>query len=73
MFRKRYDAGLIENLPEALILRRDGGEIQSFTQAHGRMSRGRLRQLEAMCVAKRAPPQDRTHSPVSQGVVPLEP
>jgi hypothetical protein len=65
--------GLVENLPGVLILYGDGGVIQGFTQAHGRTSRGRLRRLEAMCMAELALPQDRTCSPVKQGVVPLEP
>jgi hypothetical protein len=71
--RKECGASLVEILQEVLVLGGNSGKIRGFPQACRRTLQGRLHPLKAMCVAERAPIQDRIYSPVDQGVVPLEP
>ena len=70
---ERCSTGLIKNLPEVLVLHRNGGEMRGFSQARKKTSRARLRRLQTMHVVERAPTHDRIGSPVEQRIVPLEP
>ena len=56
--QKRSGLGLVEHLPEVLVLRRNGGEVWG---------------LQAMGVPEQAPAYDGTSRPVNEGIVSLEP
>jgi hypothetical protein len=73
VLRKQSGPVLTEPLPEVLVLRRAGGEVQGNFQAHRKTSRGRQSCLQAMSVAGWAPAHDGTSGPVNRGIVSLEP